>query len=236
MQHRIGACLLASLVVLPLSQSGSIADEPIPLSEVDHQLRIWADGNVAANKRIEQALSTNIGAKGLQFEKTPLDEVLKSVGERFGLEIRLDRRAFDDLSLFTHEPINVRMRNVSLRSALKCMLLDLDLTYVIDHEMLLITSVDEASARTLTAVYPVGDLVDEKMSIDDLVELITSCADDPGGWDCPVGYAQAAGDRVIVVVATQTIHESVGNLLQAIRVARKYRGERLNDQYGIDEF
>jgi len=51
------------------------------------------------------------------------------------------------------------LSGVSLRSALRLMLKDLDLTYVIRDEVLLITTPEEANAKLVTKVYPVADLV-----------------------------------------------------------------------------
>ncbi len=49
--------------------------------------------------------------------------------------------------------------SVSLRTALRLMLRPLDLTYVVQDEVLMITTVEVASQEIVTAVYPLGDLL-----------------------------------------------------------------------------
>ena len=56
-------------------------------------------------------------------------------------------------------PINASLKGITLRSALRLMLGEHDLNYIIDHEVLLITTVDKAKEKVVTKVYPVADLV-----------------------------------------------------------------------------
>ncbi|MDA0590319.1 MAG: hypothetical protein O3C17_20145, partial [Planctomycetota bacterium] len=51
------------------------------------------------------------------------------------------------------------LSGITLRSGLKILLKDLNLTYVIEDEVMKITTVDLANERLSTRVYPVGDLV-----------------------------------------------------------------------------
>ena len=51
------------------------------------------------------------------------------------------------------------LKGITLRSALRLMLDDLGLTYLIQDEVMQITTPEKAEARLLTKVYPVGDLV-----------------------------------------------------------------------------
>ena len=55
--------------------------------------------------------------------------------------------------------MNLVLSGITLRSGLKILLQDLQLTYVIEDEVMKITTVDLANERLSTRVYPVGDLV-----------------------------------------------------------------------------
>ena len=57
------------------------------------------------------------------------------------------------------DQVTVSLSGVTLRSALKLMLKEIDLTYVIRDEVLKITTPEEAENELLTKVYPVADLV-----------------------------------------------------------------------------
>ena len=55
--------------------------------------------------------------------------------------------------------MTVDLKGISLRSALRLMLKELSLTYLIKDEVLLITTPEEADNQLSTKVYPVADLV-----------------------------------------------------------------------------
>jgi len=92
-------------------------------------------------------------------QDTPIAEVVDFLRSEYNIEIQLDLPALEDLGISTDDPISANLRNVSLGSALNLMLKQLDLTYVISDEVLLVTSEEEALTRLTLAVYPVGDLM-----------------------------------------------------------------------------
>lgn len=117
-------------------------------------------GESASEKAISQALTSPLPADGLDFgEGTPLEEVIEYLENEYEIEIVLDTVALDDEGVAADDPIAISVRNVSLRSALRQMLQPLNLTYVIDNEVLLITTEDEALNKLTVKVYPVADLV-----------------------------------------------------------------------------
>ena len=95
----------------------------------------------------------------LELIETPLADVIDYLKDYHKIEIQLDTKALDDAGLDTSSPITRNIRGISLKSALRLMLKELDLTYLIDNEVLLITTQDEAGQRLSTKVYPVADLV-----------------------------------------------------------------------------
>ncbi len=116
-------------------------------------------GQDGAELAINQALSDPLSPLGLEFQGAPLSEVVDFLRNEYDIEVQLDLPALDDLGLSPDDPIDVNLRNISLRSALRIMLRQLDLTYVISDEVLLITSEEEALTRLQVKVYPVADLV-----------------------------------------------------------------------------
>ena len=95
----------------------------------------------------------------LEFIDTPLEDVIAQLKEYHQIEIQLDRGALDDMGIGTDTPVTRQLHGISLRSALRLMLGDLDLTYMIDNEVLMITTREKAESRLTTRVYPVADLV-----------------------------------------------------------------------------
>ncbi|WP_197531434.1 VWA domain-containing protein [Posidoniimonas corsicana] len=122
-------------------------------------------GKSDSEERIAEALASPLTSAGLDFLDTPLEEVVDFLRTEYEIEIQLDETALDDLGIGTDEPVTVNLRNISLRSALRLMFKQLELTYVIADEVLLITTEEEAETRLTVRVYNVGDLVIDKTPI-----------------------------------------------------------------------
>lgn len=110
---------------------------------------------------IEELLAESVT---IDFLETPLSEIVAVLEEEHGIEIEIDARSLDEIGLSTDTPITKRLSGISLRSALKLMLRDLGLTYLIEDEVLQITTPDTAETRLITKVYPIKDLATADIS------------------------------------------------------------------------
>jgi hypothetical protein len=81
------------------------------------------------------------------FTEKPFYGVIDDLQRRHGIEIELDLRALDDASIPRDTPVTRSIKGVTLRSALNLWLDDLDLTYVVQNGVLMITT--EAEAQKL---------------------------------------------------------------------------------------
>jgi hypothetical protein len=97
----------------------------------------------------------------LNFIDTPLTDCIQFIATNHEIPIIIQTQALDDAGIPSDEPINLVLSGITLRSALKIMLKDLDLTYIIQDEVMQITTKDIANdpANMKPYVYPVGDLV-----------------------------------------------------------------------------
>ncbi len=95
----------------------------------------------------------------MEFTDAPLSEVVDYLKTARNIPIMIDKRALDDVGLGSDTPVTISLNGITLRSALKLMLKEMDLTYVIQDEVLKITTPEEAENELLTKVYPVADLV-----------------------------------------------------------------------------
>jgi hypothetical protein len=95
----------------------------------------------------------------LEYIETPLSDVIDYLEDLHGIQIELDTPALDAVGIGSDTPITRNLKGISLRSALRLMLSDLDLTYMVSDEVLQITTTDRAAENLITKVYPVGDLV-----------------------------------------------------------------------------
>jgi hypothetical protein len=112
-----------------------------------------------AEQRIESALRGPLSPTGMDYTETPLEEVVNLLSTEYNIPIQIDEAALEATGLDATEPVTINLHNVSLRSALRLMLKKLQLTYVIQDEVLMITTPEEAETRLVVKVYPVADLV-----------------------------------------------------------------------------
>ena len=95
----------------------------------------------------------------VDFFETPLSDAFDTLAEFHNINIELNSNEFDNLGVDTGTPITKTYNGVSLRSAMRLILREYDLTFVVRDEVLVITSVEDAEQELVTRVYPVGDLV-----------------------------------------------------------------------------
>ena len=114
-----------------------------------------------AEERIQSALREPLKAP-LEHTEEPLNEVINLLQEDYDIPIVFDNAALDEVAISAETEVTVNLRNITLRSALNHLFKQPgieDLTYVIDDEVLLITTIDRADATLKVKVYPVADLV-----------------------------------------------------------------------------
>jgi hypothetical protein len=157
----------------------------------------------------------------VEFTETPLTGVSDSFAKRHKIQIELDYRALEDVGISGDVPITRHLTDVKLESALRLLLRDLDLTYLVKDEVLLITTQDVAAQELFTRTYPVGDLVDGDYNT--LIDTITTAVK-PASWDevrGPGSASEVPKSNCLVISQTREAHDEVLELLRALRAARK---------------
>lgn len=164
----------------------------------------------------------------ISFDNEPLSHAASQLSRAHGINIQIDGRALEDINMEIDTPITLNLAGVSLKSALRRMLADLDLTYVIRDEVLLITTPEEAEMQLATKLYPVTDLVKFKDSsgeawadYDSLISLLTAtvqpeCWGDVGGPGA-IGPMSLPGKEVLAIRQTEEVHDEIANLLARLR-------------------
>jgi hypothetical protein len=179
--------------------------------------------------RIPQALNQPID---IEFIETQLCDAADAIAEHARIPVRVDPRALDDVGVQTDVPVTIKIRGVKLRSALTLILRQLDLTWTVRNDVLLITTPEAAEGMLETRVYEVADLAtarDEQLrpynDFDQLIHVITSTVK-PTTWDTVGGVGsiagfEAAGIAVLAVSGTREQHEGVETLLADLRKAKR---------------
>ena len=112
----------------------------------------------SAEKKIYDALEQPVD--DLVFQETPLRDVINQLKDKYDIPILADKKAFEDAGLDLDTTVVTQsVSGISLRSALRLILGDIDLTYLIKDEVMMITTKDKAAENLVIKVYPVGDLV-----------------------------------------------------------------------------
>ena len=176
---------------------------------------------------IEQALD---GPAEFDLNDEPLANLVEMLGERYGIQALLHRRALEDAGMGSDTPLTRQIHGISLRGGLKLLLRELDLTYVIRDEVLLITTKAEAENMLAARVYPVFDLVVRsgeggreraELNYRSLIDVIQS-AIAPGTWEDvggPGAIEPLANAGAVVISQTTEVHEEIAQHLRALRDA-----------------
>jgi hypothetical protein len=181
--------------------------------------------NSASTKRIEQALAGPLHSVGLDYTDQPLQDIASQLSDEYNIPIQLDKTALEEAGIATDSKITIAVHNISLRSALKLALRTAQLTWIIQDEVLMITTKERAEKEFDTCVYNVQGLVDDAdpKSVKALIDVICACvAVDTwaanGGGQAEV---RPLPSGLLVISQTPAVQEDVSALLNKIRQMRE---------------
>ena len=95
----------------------------------------------------------------VDFVETPLQQAIDFLEANHNIPIEINTKKLEEAGIQIDTPISKNLKGITLRSALRLILGELELTYVVRDEVLQITTPEDAESRLITKVYPVGDLV-----------------------------------------------------------------------------
>jgi len=179
---------------------------------------LWLDKLDAGDGRIATALNE---PTSFSFSEAKLTEVAAELGKQLKINILVDRLALEELGVTPDSPVSISLKDVKLKSALKFILRDLNLTYIIRDEVLWITSQDACEASLDNRIYWFEGTGFTHESINDCVSLIhTTIA--PNTWEALGGPSSISSmpknsRPAIVIATTQVVHEQIENLLESLR-------------------
>ncbi len=195
---------------------------------------VWLDPDGAFYDRIQVALDKKVG---FDFDKTSLADALDQIAKVVDISILIDARGLDDIGLTDEHTVTINLKDVRLRSFLRLMLRDLDLTYHIDNEVLLITSLDAAWENPKNRIYFLEGTGIVEGDFDSVIMWIR-CFINPETWDISGGPSTITilrygkGNRPAIVVSQTTdVHEQIETLMTILR--RTHSGRNPGNEAGV---
>ncbi|QVL31821.1 hypothetical protein KIH39_23780 [Telmatocola sphagniphila] len=94
-----------------------------------------------------------------EFKDEPLEKVLNDLSKQMNTSIILDEVAKQELKIDSNTFVNASLKNVTTRSALRKILADKGLAFVMKNESIYVTTNEKAKDMLVSRVYYVGDLV-----------------------------------------------------------------------------
>ncbi|WP_231617226.1 type II secretion system protein GspD [Novipirellula aureliae] len=108
-------------------------------------------------QEIKRLLQTDVNVR---YKNRPLQEVMDDLSAVTGIPIVLDNRAMSAVRVTSDTPVTLNLQNsIALKNALKLMLDQLELTYLIADDVLNITSIEATRSKVFPKTYRVTDLV-----------------------------------------------------------------------------
>ena len=229
---------------VPLLDSPVVALKPLAERGQGDPRTIRADGrSEVVSAKIQQALEREVE---VNFTETPLTDAIEYLSQQSKLTILIDQ-SVDATGTPSDTPISMPpLRKLRLSSILRLMLRPLNLTTVIDNDVLKVTTVEDAQSHLVLKVYQLGDLLDPSQKLGSLewlgtaIRISTSSmwADTDGvGGSLVVQF----NTQSLVISQTTQVHEEIENLLLALRTPRdpkvrvlRVDGERMADINAIE--
>lgn len=183
----------------------------------------WLAGEeTELEQRVYQALEQT---GSLDFEEMPLSGLIDYLREVTKLDFVIDRKSLEVGGVSAEVPVTIQTKAVTYKSALKLLLDQHDLTWILRGGAVFITTKAEAENLLAIKIYDVRDLVSEgpsgEIELQSLVRVLTSCVA-PTTWDevgGPGSVMEYRGPhvRAIVIGQTREVHDEIASLFASMR-------------------
>jgi hypothetical protein len=160
--------LLESLYLVELAHVPFPDEPPIqwPNAQVWRALterrKKWAQVDLRSESKPEQRISEALDQQvDFNIEPQSLKDALDFIAARYQIAIVPDQKALEDANVDMSSEVHGSYPGIKLRNLFKLLLEQMSqpLTYVIEDEVLKITTVDKANEKLSIRMYPVGDLI-----------------------------------------------------------------------------
>jgi general secretion pathway protein D len=186
----------------------------------------------------EQEIVKSLGKPiSVDYDKIGFSDVIQDLSDKLGCNIVIDKNALNDALITSETQISRKFNKVSARTALRSILGELGLAYVVKDEVIQIVSREQAEKMMVKRTYYLGDLLSggqftdagirfvpgidmfqAQQNVVNIIGLIQSTID-PDSWE-----ANGKGGKgtitfygplmAIVVVNTAEVHGQMGSYIK----------------------
>jgi HPt (histidine-containing phosphotransfer) domain-containing protein len=110
----------------------------------------------AKEKAVVQALNTIVS---VSFKNAKLEDAIEYLQTVTGQPIVLDQEGLKDAEASYDSPVTLNVKGITLRTALRKILAEVGLTYVVKEEVIQVTSAQRAKETMIVRRYYIGDLL-----------------------------------------------------------------------------
>ncbi|MEZ5941036.1 MAG: hypothetical protein R3C18_06575 [Planctomycetaceae bacterium] len=204
------------LLALAVAGSSVNAQDASAEAKSPPRIKVYAPGAESPNViKINEALEQRTS---LEFPGNPIDDVMRYIGSIHEIPIVIDESALLAEGINLESEVRIVLSGVTLRSALELILSDVGgahLDYIIQHEVLLVTSRVKAEETFETRVYDVRalELDDPEILAHVLRHTTSGCWVGVNGmFDGDLSYAKGS----FIVRQPQRVHREIETLLNVL--------------------
>jgi hypothetical protein len=172
-----------------------------------------------AEAKMVKALKTPLN---IDLEDSTLEAVIDHLQRVSGVSIVVPKSVLEQKSITKRAPVSIRLKGVTMRTILKKVLSDFDLTFVVREDNIVIATEEQVQESLSTRVYPIADFlpmlgvdVNPKLTegkfLEHLRDIIGVIVDliDPTSWWLNGGRGEIAFDTEymsLVITQTEDVH------------------------------
>ncbi|HTI49567.1 MAG TPA: hypothetical protein VL475_01395, partial [Planctomycetaceae bacterium] len=191
------------------SPKTSAARKQRPAAPPMKDLRL-TDEKDSAEDQIEDALSKSTE---VNFSELPLEEALSLLKQQHHLDLWIDRHALKEAEIALDDPVTLQLSGIRLESILNLLLEPLDLDWLIQDEVLKITTKARAAALAETRTFKIQELLDAGHTVEELMDAIVKCVE-PDSWTDAGGVGTIShSSGVLICRQSQRVQIAVAVLL-----------------------
>jgi hypothetical protein len=154
----------------------------------------------------------------LDFAETPLRDVMQLIKEEIGGEVWIDELALDEAGMSLDVPVTCNFQGLPLKTALRLILRQVNLTYAVKDDVLVITTPEQADAMLEPHVYKLDSIVSSPLGLAELASVIPETIR-PETWSengTGEGTIKTLGKNLLVINQTAEVHEEIDKFFEQL--------------------